>query len=425
MPRRHWRRGIACFWATLTASMLLAATGSHAASEISPTTQATASNAGWLAYAPAPAVAGAVCLVDTGVNLNSDTQSAVTARTALDGGVPDDVDHDAHHGTRMAMIMAAARNGTGMVGAWPALRVVSVRAAAPPPAGQEPAFYYTAYDRAIRTCTDLSTPAAPIMAVELAVGSREAPSQTEADTMAEYVALAHADNVSVIAAAGNEGGPVSAPASLPGVVGVAAGDQHGVLCEGSSRGVGVDVIGPGCDLDSVDPVTLAPEAGWWGTSQASAFTAAVLTALRSYKPTLTWAQGEQLLTSTTKAGMLDVAAAFRAAGLGSVVDAGLRAMPKPPPPPVKAWAAPKVRSASYRRGVLRVRLASTPKGARVKLDVFWRVRGGRARKAKTLYTTMTTIQTHLAKRPVKLALAFRDAKVKQHDSKTTAVRISR
>ena len=237
-------------------------------------------------------------------------------------------------------------------------------------------------------------------------------------------AAAGVDGVLVVAAAGNEGGPVSAPASLPGVVGVAAGDQHGVLCEGSSRGVGVDVIGPGCDLDSVDPVTLSPEAGWWGTSQASAFTAAVLAALRSYKPALTWSQGEQLLTSTTHNGMLDVAAAFRAAGLGSVVDAGLKAMPKPPPA-VKAWARPRVRSASYRHGVLRVRLASVPKGARVKLDVFWRVRGGRVRKAKTLYTTMTTIQTHLAKRPVKLALAFRDAKVKQHDSKTTAVRISR
>ena len=203
MPRRHWRRGIACFSATLTASMLLTTGGANAATEISPTTQATASNAGWLAYAPPPAIAGAVCLVDTGVNLNSDTRSAVTARTALDGGVADDVDGEVHHGTRMAMIMAAARNGSGMVGAWPALRVVSVRAVAPPPPGQEPAFYYTAYDRAIRTCTDISTPAAPIMAVELAVGSREAPSQTEADTMAEYVALAHADNVSVVAAAGN------------------------------------------------------------------------------------------------------------------------------------------------------------------------------------------------------------------------------
>ena len=340
---------------------------------------------------------------------------------ALDGGVADDVDGEVHHGTRMAMIMAAARNGTGMLGAWPALRIVSVRAAGPPPAGQPAKVYFTAITQAVRSCLGISTPAAPIRAVEIALGSQHVPDATEIDLMAQQTTMAHSAGVSVVSAAGNDGGPVQPPANMDGVYGVGAGDQHRVLCEGSSRGAGLDLIAPGCDLDSVNPVTLAPEAGWWGTSQASAFAAATLAALRSYKPTLTWAQAEQLLSSTSNGGMLDVGAAFRAAGLGAVVDAGLKAMPKPPPPPVKRWAAPKVRAASYRHGVLTVRLAARPAGARVQLDVYWRVRGGRARKAKTLSTTMTTIRTHLAKRPVKLVLAFRDPHVKQHDSKTTTV----
>ena len=426
MPRRLWRRGIAAFTATLTASLLLAVGPAAAAPEINPTTQAVAANAAWLPYAPTPPAAGSVCLIDTGVNLNSDTRGSVTTRTALDHGTLDDVDGYEHHGTRMAMVMAAARNGTGMLGAWPALRIVSVRAAGPPPAGQPAKVYFTAFTQAIRSCLGLSTTAAPIRAVEIALGSQHVPDATEIDLMAQQVSSAHAAGVSVVSAAGNDGGPVQPPANLDGVYGIGAGDQHRVLCEGSSRGAGLDLIAPGCDLDSVDPVTLAPEAGWWGTSQASAFTAAILTALRSYKPTLTWAQAEQLLTSTSNGGMLDVGGAFRAAGLGAVVDAGLRAMPKPPPPAVKRWGAPKARSARYRHGLLTVRLAGRPSSARVQLDVYWRVNGGRVRKAKTLSKTMNTIRTHLPRRPVKLAITFRDPRVPQHDSKTTTVtRIAR
>ena len=425
MPRRQWRRGIAAFTATLTSTLIFAGPAT-ATTEINPTTQAVAADAAWLPYAPVPATPGAVCLIDSGVNLNSDTRGSVTTRTALDHGTLDDVDGDEHHGTRMAMIMAAARNGSGMFGAWPALRIISVRAAAPPPAGQPATYYFTAYTQAIRNCLNLSSPAVPVQAIEIAIGRQHTPTASEIQIVAKQVSSAHALGVNVVAAAGNDGGPVQPPASLAGVLAIGAGDHTGALCEGSSRGAGLDLISPGCELDSVDPVTLAPEAGWWGTSQASAFTSAVIAALRSYRPDLTWDQAEQLLTSTAKAGMLDVGAAFRAAGLGAVVDAGLKAMPKPPPPPVKRWAAPKVRSASYRHGILTVRLTGRPAGARVQLDVYWRVRGGRTRKAKTLSKTMNTIRTRLAKRPAKIAIAYRDVRVKQHDSKTTTVtRITR
>ena len=420
MPRRHWRRGIATFAATLASTLILAGPAG-AAAEINPTTQATAATAAWLPYAPAPATPGAVCLIDSGVNRNSDTSAAVITRIALDHGTPDDVDTDEHHGTRMAMIMAAARNGSGMLGAWPMLRIVSVRAAAPPPAGQPTTYPFTAYTQAIRNCLNLSSPTVPIHAIEIAIGRQHTPTDSEIQIMGQQVSSAHAFGVNVIAAAGNDGGPVQPPASLAGVFAVGAGDHAGALCEGSSRGAGLDLISPGCELDSVNPLTLAPEAGWWGTSQASAFAAAVIAALRSYKPSLTWEQAEQLLTSTSKAGMLKAAAAFRAAGLGTIVDAGLKAMPKPPPPPVKRWSAPKVRSARYRHGLLTVRLAGRPPGARVQLAVYRRVIGGRVRKAKTLSKTMNTIRTRLPTRPVKLAITFRDPRVPQHDSKTTTV----
>src|SRR3954452_12377288 len=93
------------------------------------TAQALAAHAEWLPYAPPqPNGSAAVCLVDTGVDLNPDTTPAVIDRIALDGGDPSDLS-PSKHGTQMAMVMGAPLNGWGMVGFWPGVRIVSVRAA--------------------------------------------------------------------------------------------------------------------------------------------------------------------------------------------------------------------------------------------------------------------------------------------------------
>src|SRR3954449_6740787 len=111
-----------------TSTAALTALASPAAAEYKTTTsQALAAHAEWLPYAPPPPNgAAAVCLVDTGVDLNPDTASNVIARIALDGGDPSDLS-DSKHGTQMAMVMGAPINDWGMVGLWPAVRIVSVR----------------------------------------------------------------------------------------------------------------------------------------------------------------------------------------------------------------------------------------------------------------------------------------------------------
>jgi hypothetical protein len=96
----------------------------------------------------------------------------------------------------------------------------------------------------------------------------------------------------------------------------------------------------------------------------------VLVALRSYAPALTATSAVQLLLSTTHNGHLDVAAAFRAAGQGAIVDAGVAAIPQPAAPPVAAsslagLSAPSVRGATWHRGVLQITLKRIPKGARL------------------------------------------------------------
>src|SRR3954467_4008096 len=116
------------------------------------TAQALAAHAEWLPYAPPPpAGAAAVCLVDTGVDLNPDTSSNVIARVALDGGDPGDAS-PTKHGTEMAMVMGAPINGWGMVGFWPGVRIVSVRAAVP---GRDE-FTFAGYANGIRRCQELA-----------------------------------------------------------------------------------------------------------------------------------------------------------------------------------------------------------------------------------------------------------------------------
>src|SRR3954454_578790 len=113
-----------------TTLALLPAPPAHAEYKTT-TAQALAAHAEWLPYAPPPPNGpAAVCLVDTGVDLNPDTASNVIDRIALDGGDPSDLS-PSKHGTQMAMVMGAPMNGWGMVGFWPGVRIVSVRAAGP------------------------------------------------------------------------------------------------------------------------------------------------------------------------------------------------------------------------------------------------------------------------------------------------------
>jgi len=121
---------------TVAALMILAlgvltATASAEVGASSPTVGAAGADAAWLAYAPAPATPGVVCMVDSGVDPNPDTESAVIGGQALSPNTDtlDEVarlappvqpgNHPDGHGTLMAMIIAAPRNGWGMVGIAP------------------------------------------------------------------------------------------------------------------------------------------------------------------------------------------------------------------------------------------------------------------------------------------------------------------
>lgn len=310
-----------CILAALLALLLPAAT---AGAETAITAQAVADNGAFLPYAPAPAQLAGLCLVDTGVDLNPDTEGVVVERTAIDGGSRGDVSPTLH-GTIMAMMAGAPANGWGMVGTAPkAIQIVSVRILEP---GQT-TFPFSAYASGITECLELRHKF-NIRAINLSLGTSETPSARDYEMLGNAVQEASDYDVAVVAAAGNDdGGPVEYPAAHPGVLSVGASDtEGGGFCSFSNRGEGLRLLAPGCDLDGAEPTSGAPDYNYWqGTSEASAIAAAALDALYAYQPSLSVEAGEKDLTEADN-GVLDIAQTFRNAGLGAIVTAGEAAEP--------------------------------------------------------------------------------------------------
>lgn len=128
----------------LAVGLLAVVGGAPAAAEVGAgvrtTSQAAASRAHFLEYAPAPARPGVVCLIDSGVERNPDTRPALAGAEAVDPswGTHDafvdgiSMGHELGHGTELVMLMAAPQNGWGMVGVAPtSVRVYVVRILAP------------------------------------------------------------------------------------------------------------------------------------------------------------------------------------------------------------------------------------------------------------------------------------------------------
>jgi len=302
--------------------LILLPAAARAESDI--TTQASADNGAFLPYAPPPAQLAGLCLVDTGVNLNADTEGVVVERMALDGGSGDDVSATMH-GTVLAMMAGAPANGWGMVGTAPrAIQIVSVGIVE----HGRTTFPFNAYAAGITACLRVRQQH-NIRVINLSLGTSESPSGESYEALTNAIERATNYGVAVVAAAGNDdGGAVEYPAAYPRVLSVGATDtQGGGFCSFSNRGEGLRLLAPGCDLDGADPTTGASDYDYWqGTSEASAIAAAALDALDSYQPGLSPEMAEKDLTEANK-GVLDIAQTFRNAGLGGIVTAGEAAEP--------------------------------------------------------------------------------------------------
>jgi hypothetical protein len=379
------------------------------------TVQQAAADALFLQYAPAPPVPGVICLVDSGVDPNPDTTPILAGSYALSpntntedelaalnpplpGGHPDG------HGTYMAMIAAAPANGWGMVGLAPtSVRVYNVKALA---AGQT-TFAFSEYAAAIYYCQRLSS-SMPVTVVNLSLGSGSQPSGGEVETLEDHVQAANAHGLSVVAAAGNEDGPVQTPADVSGVLGVGASDANpanlGAFCPFSNRGSGLALLAPGCGSqgepgagNGIEIAFSDDGAPAWaeGTSEAAVLVSAAEASMRAYSPTLSYSKAQGCITSTlANGGSLDVAAAFDACGLGQVVSEGMAAdqaanpAPTQPsntgPPAATLFPAkpprqpePRITRITFKHHVLRITVAGIPKGLRLQLVVQGRGKRGK------------------------------------------------
>jgi hypothetical protein len=327
---------------SLLAGLALSAQASAEVGVPAGTVQQAAANALFLQYAPPPPIPGIVCLVDSGVDPNPDTTPILAGSHALDpntntedelaalnpplpGGHPD------AHGTYMAMIAAAPANGWGMVGLAPtSVRVYNLKVLT---AGQT-TFNFGEYALAVSYCQKLST-SMPITVVNLSLGSDNQPAPNEREVLENYVQTANAHGVGVVAAVGDEGGHVLAPANLAGVFGVGASDVNpanpGVICSFTNIDVGLAVLAPGCDSGKGGGIEVAfgddgAPARAQGTAEAATIASAAEASMRAYSPTLSYSQVQGCITSTLAVGgNLDVAAAFDACGLGQIVSEGMAA----------------------------------------------------------------------------------------------------
>ena len=422
---RRFPGAAAVVGAVLLAWMALAGQASAEVGVPAGTVEAAAADALFEQYAPPPPTPGIICLVDSGVNPSPDTTPILAGSYALSpntntndelaalnpplpGGHPDG------HGTYMAMLAAAPANGGGMVGLAPtSVRVYNVKALA---AGQT-TFAFSEYSAAIVYCQDLSS-SMPVTVVNLSLGSGTQPSGSDLQNLENYVQSANAHGLSIVAAAGNEGDPVQAPADVPGVLGVGASDANpasgGVMCSFSNRGTGVGLLAPGCGSQT------EPDGGGngieiafsddgspaWanGTSYSGEIVSTAEASMRAYSPTLTYSQAQGCITSTlTSAGDLDVAAAFNACGLGAIVSEGMAAyraansssptQPGSTGPPAATLTpskparrpVPKITKITFKHHALTITVAEIPKGLRLRLVV--QGRGGRGRMITLAQTT--------------------------------------
>lgn len=372
------------------------------------TVQQVAADALFLQYAPAPPTPGIICLVDSGVDPSPDTTAILAGSYALSPNTntndelaalnpPLPGGHSDGHGTYMAMIAAAPANGWGMVGLAPtSVRVYNLKALA---AGQT-TFSFAEYAVAISRCQALSS-SMPITVVNLSLGSGTQPNGPELETLENYVQSANAHGLSVVAAVGNEGGQVQAPASVQGVLGVGASDANpadrGAMCAFSNRGVGLAMLAPGCGSQTepgggngIDIAFSNDGTPAWanGTSDSGEIVSTAEASMRAYSPTLTYSQAQGCITSTlANGGNLDVAAAFNACGLGQIVSQGMAAyqaantvapaqQSSGGPPAAKltptskpAGRRPKVTKITFKKHRLTITVADIPKGLRLQLVV--------------------------------------------------------
>ncbi|MGH3239131.1 MAG: type VII secretion-associated serine protease mycosin, partial [Spirillospora sp.] len=244
------------------------------------------------------------------------------------GEYPGDFDC-ASHGTAVASIIAARQaSGVGFAGLAPDARILPVRVS----------------DREVGENGDAERIDSKVLArgIWYAVksGAKVINLSLAGTAKNRYVddaiRYARSKDVVVVAAAGNarqgESGPVY-PAGYPGVIGVGAVDQSGVLLSGSRTGPHVDLVAPGGNV--LAAVRAGGHRYWDGTSVAAAFVSGAAALVRARWPELSADKVAERLKATATPTPGGPGSLAYGAGLinpyRAVTDGMTTASPAPPP----------------------------------------------------------------------------------------------
>ncbi|MCW2668055.1 MAG: peptidase [Frankiales bacterium] len=218
----------------------------------------------------------------------------------------------AGHGTHVAGIVAASPHSpTGVSGGAPAARILPVRVL-----DDEGSGWGSDVARGIVWAVDHGA-----QVLNLSFGST-----TPSRAVQAAVAHARARGVLVVAAGGNDGrdGPISYPATYPGVLSVGAVDPGDAVVPFSTTNPYIGIAAPGESVLSTVPVKVDPSrlAERSGTSMAAPYVAAAAALVLAARPTLTGAEVAARLQETAQdlgplgrddmygAGLLDPARAL-------------------------------------------------------------------------------------------------------------------
>lgn len=293
------------------------------------------------------------------------------------------VDGTDWHGSAVASVLAAAADGSGMVGAAPDARIMVVRWLEP--ACSTVSYAVQAIDYAVEHGAHV---------INASWGTYQ-----PSEALLDAVRRAAAAGVLIVAAAGNESSTIVLyPAAFdePNVVSVGAIDAGGGLAGFSSRGQTVDVAAPGTSILAIDVL----DGGYVlanGTSFAAPLVAAVAALVGQAQPDLL-ADPAALRDRLVDTGWPDPSIARPVTASGRVVDARNALDLSPPAAP--AWLTGAARPGS-RLGRTRVPVVLSWPAATDDLGIdAYRIRyrrtGSTAWSAPTAWSTRRSVGVRLA-----------------------------
>ena len=216
-----------------------------------------------------------VALIDSGV----DAQHPDLAGRVLPGigygsskGTDGTTDPDGH-GTGMAGIIAATGRNGGALGIAPGAKILPIASA------EKEQFSLDVVAQSIRWAADNG---AKVINMSLGFSSSMTP------TLVKAVNYAVEKDVVLVAATGNEGREVSAPANIGGVIAVAGTTRDGKPWKSSNTGTDTVLAAPAEGIVTASPKAVFPSgyAEMDGTSAASAIVAGVAALVRAKHPQL-------------------------------------------------------------------------------------------------------------------------------------------